>query len=848
MSLRPRRRPIRPIPRFQEPRQTFTGRVIVRLDPDTLNGIEASFAPVRALTLREIGERFARSQLVELLDALEDPFTARVIHGWTIQETKAKEEQVGARSAAGYQSLNAFFSVDLPDRPLPALIDAVRRFRRVPEVTAAFVEPAVSLAAPVTPDEHTDLVGFWPGQGYVFGDHAKDSERSGINAKCVWDTYDGSGVRLVVLEHGWKVDHPELPHPGGNPLPLLDGAMLNVLVGRDHGTNTLGVIAAKDHPGEGFGIVGIAPEVEIPGLASFEYSTTSKWEIVEAIRASIDVLGPGDVLLLEVQTDKTVVIGGVTLPDGYPLEIVDHWLNAIRLAHLHGITVIEPAGNPGSNAYPYNLDKAQWTPIGGNPRSLDPSDATFIDSGAIMVGECEPVPVADDLHNRSSSAWYGGRIDCYAWGEEVLTTACYGYDFTGAAAKNTCPDSKAAEALYGEFTGTSSASAIIAGAVVLMQQMYRKKRNGPASPDQIRAILRDTTLGTPIGDIGSTVAAMPDLCRIEQALDLTPDIYVRDSLADVGAVPSPVVSMSPDVFVLSSPLNLSNPGSPYDDRTKFVPNDLVVPAADNHVYVRISNLAPTADAQGCQAIVYWTPPSTLLVPQDWREIGWMPAPVNVAAGAQAIAGPLVWRPTPTDLPFGGHGCFIAMVDHPKDPRPVSVPATVTWAEFLALIGNSNNLAWKNFNVIPTSPTSSSSLQPGGQWAGLPFQMRGVPDRPMEFDFAIIPHLPDGSRVYWRMPRAAHDTLRAAGLPAEIEVVAADEERVVLALPDGRPLHLTGVALPADARIRMTFGVSAGTRFKDDEPGLLQIRQYYDRGEVGRITWSFVRRSDDGSAA
>jgi hypothetical protein len=57
-----------------------------RLDPDMTNEIEASVAPVRELSLRQLGESFVRSQLIEVLDSPDDPFTARVIHRWTIQE------------------------------------------------------------------------------------------------------------------------------------------------------------------------------------------------------------------------------------------------------------------------------------------------------------------------------------------------------------------------------------------------------------------------------------------------------------------------------------------------------------------------------------------------------------------------------------------------------------------------------------------------------------------------------------------------------------------------------------------------------------------------------------------
>lgn len=839
MALRPRMA-VFPPSRIGPLRQTFTGRIVVRLRRHLVDGIEGRFPERKALTLGEVSSSFDRSGLERLLRDLDDPPTARLIHRWTIDQTRRREAGGRENDDPSFRSLNSYFSVDFPGRTLAELTAIALRFRAErDDVDSAFVEPAVEPASPVTPDEHTHPGLFHDGQGYVFGDHMEDSVQSGINAEAVWGAYDGSGVKLVVLEEGWKVEHPDLPHPGGYPLQLLDSVMVNVEAERDHGTMTLGVIAAVDHAGAGAGIVGIAPSVTIPGLASYVYSSSSKWEIVDAIAAAIDALGAGDILLIEVHTTSTVIIDGVPLPSGYPIEIVDHWLDAIRLAVMQGITVVEPAGNPSPSSSSFDLDNAKWPPSGPGSRSLDPADPTFIDSGAILVGACQPVPVADDLHDRMNHAWFGKRIDCYAWGDSVLSTRCYGIDYNDGQTKETCDDGVPAEPTYGRYSGTSSASAIIAGVAAIVQQMHQAALSTAASPGRIRELLRDPANGTPIGNIGSTVRSMPDLAKIGGSLSALPDVYVRDSLSDVGAVPSPVVSMSPDVFVLSAPLDPVNPGPPANDWTKQVPNHEVVPNADNYVYVRISNLSAAAAAHGCDAMVFWSPPASLILPSDWRLIGGLPATVTVPAAGHVLAGPVIWHPSPADLPYGGHGCFIVQLDHPDDPRPIVAPGTITWNEFLAFVGRSNNVAWRNFNVIPVPPVPPAPPSPAGAWEGAGFEMRGAPGRPAEFDFAILPiGFPRGTRLFWRMPARefrAFEELRAIRSLKRFE---AGDDRIVVESNEGSSLRLHGARLEADARIPMSFGVflpDSGL----EEPARLELRQFHRRMEVGRITWQFT---------
>ena len=68
----------------------------------------------------------------------------------------------------------------------------------------------------------------------------------------------------------------------------------------------------------------------------------------------------------------------------------------------------------------------------------------------------------------------------------------------------------------------------------------------------MRAILSNAANGTPqSATVAGNIGVMPNLRHIGQvALGLVPDVYLRDSAGDTGAVPSGgTLSTSPDVIV-----------------------------------------------------------------------------------------------------------------------------------------------------------------------------------------------------------------------------------------------------------------------------------------------------------
>jgi hypothetical protein len=138
-------------------------------------------------------------------------------------------------------------------------------------------------------------------------------------------------------------------------------------------------------------------------------------------------------------------------------------------------------------------------------------DRTKRDSGAIMVGAGAPPREGFDDRARLDFSNYGSRVDVQGWGRKVATLD-YG-DLQNCGSD---------EAYYvdrhytGEFSGTSSASPIVAGAAVLLQS-HAKQQGKLLSPLAMREVLAKT--GTPqAGDTNKHIGPRPDLVRALRAL------------------------------------------------------------------------------------------------------------------------------------------------------------------------------------------------------------------------------------------------------------------------------------------------------------------------------------------
>lgn len=316
----------------------------------------------------------------------------------------------------------------------------------------------------------------------------QDAARKGIDARYAWDFLggDGAGIGFVDLEQGWNLNHEDLKD-----------AKITIISGKDtmyrrHGTSALGVVLMVDNTSGG---VGIAPSAKgrvisqwQPELSPESPTPVHVIKTAIAIEDAADKMLDGDVLLIEAQEYDPED------DDSYewPVEIFDLSYEKIRLATAAGIVVVEAGGNGG-----YDLDAYRNKP---GKKIFDRRSAGFRDSGAIMVGAgCSATPHSRlSRPNRRSN--YGSRIDCYAWGENIDTTTT---NVPGTSNTGYTPD----------FGGTSGASAIVAGAALIVQGIAQAALGRRFSPRELRDLL--TKNGTPSANPETDrIGVMPDLRAI----------------------------------------------------------------------------------------------------------------------------------------------------------------------------------------------------------------------------------------------------------------------------------------------------------------------------------------------
>jgi subtilisin family serine protease len=331
-----------------------------------------------------------------------------------------------------------------------------RELNRHGAVWQAYVAPR-----PVPADMATGTSGgsrnFEPAQGYLH------SAPNGIGAMEAWPLAGGKGqgVTICDLEGNWNRAHEDLP----SGIPLIGGTVIADIGWRNHGTAVLGEMVSR--PGDA-GTVGIAHEA----LAKVHAVVIGGvFNTAGAIAGATAELKAGDVILIELQANG---------PNNkyVAMQYWDDVFSAIVSATAKGITVVEAAGNGNEN---FGLAIFNGTGLRK-------------DSGAIVVGAGIPptnyldISGFDKIGVPRSRIWfsnYGKIVNVHAWGWNV-TTCGYG-DAQGGASENRWYTHR--------FSGTSSASPIVTGAVACLQGIAKSKNGAPLSPARVRQLLIKT--GTP---------------------------------------------------------------------------------------------------------------------------------------------------------------------------------------------------------------------------------------------------------------------------------------------------------------------------------------------------------------
>jgi hypothetical protein len=248
--------------------------------------------------------------------------------------------------------------------------------------------------------------------------------------------------------------------PGNSRAAAVPDLAGNNSPSNNHGTAVLGEISGDVN---NYGITGISPDARVSAV-SFTTLPTAR-----AIRIAADRLQRGDIMLLEVhragprhnfqgRSDQRGYIAVEWWPDDFA---------AIRYAVSRGVLVVEAAGNGAEN---FDDPLYDVRPPGFPTTWRNPFNPANPSSFAVVVGAGAPPPGTHGRNHgpdrsRLGFSNYGRRVDCQGWGREVTTTG-YG-DLQGGTDRN--------QWYTDMFSGTSSASPIIVGALACTQGFLRAR-------------------------------------------------------------------------------------------------------------------------------------------------------------------------------------------------------------------------------------------------------------------------------------------------------------------------------------------------------------------------------------
>ncbi len=335
---------------------------------------------------------------------------------------------------------------------------------------------------------------------------------AGIDAKYAWTLAGGKGnsIRIIDIEGAWRFTHEDLKVNQGG---VIAGTQSADIGWRNHGTAVVGEFGGDENT---FGITGICPASNTRAISIFGPSMGS----AAAIRKAADALSAGDIILIELHRPGPRH-GFATRGDQLGYIAVEWWPDdyaAIVYACSKNILVVEAAGNGAENLSDglYNTKPAGFPASWKNPfNTANPT------SNAIVVGAGAPPPGTHGRdhgpdRSRLDFSNYGARVDCQGWGREV-TTAGYGNYQGGGNEDFWYTDT---------FSGTSSASPIVVGALGCIQGRLLNRSKPKLTPSTARNLLRTT---------GSPQQAAPGR-PVSQRIGNRPDLKQAFSTLSIGGI------------------------------------------------------------------------------------------------------------------------------------------------------------------------------------------------------------------------------------------------------------------------------------------------------------------------
>ncbi|GEM_PF-3438537 len=493
----------------------FRQGVAVRLtDNSSLPFVfDAAYSP----TQQELDELGAINQLLVLDDVMVNRlFIARSVEEY--DQARARQERRSGREMADknlYYHLMYAGSIDAA-----TLLNMLNGFGIV---EIAYADPLPG----EDPDNHSD--DYRDFQGY------RTAAPGGINADATYHVSGGRGTnaQVIDIERFFNPDHEDLPTVNVLPNGDVDATWPGDAF--DHGTAVLGELFGQDND---FGVLGIVDQ----SPAGFVSTAGGRPAAIDLAAANSN---PGDVILLELQRAGPLgTCSNATTPSQIgcvPEEWVQASYDAVVAAVADDIIIVAAAGNGRQDLD--DEDYEDWLDRGDSGAIIVGAGAGDVDSGVSNTG-CS----ADPARSRLAFSNFGSRVNVHGWGNCVATTAY------GGLAGGSGDD----DAYTGGFSGTSSASPIVAGAAAVVSSVHQDLGLGAPTSTEVRSLLIAT--GTPqvlpADDPAARAGQIGPLPNLAAALGLSADIEVTKSgspdPADAGTNVTWTVSVTnngPDVAV-----------------------------------------------------------------------------------------------------------------------------------------------------------------------------------------------------------------------------------------------------------------------------------------------------------
>ena len=415
-----------------------------------------------------------------LLD-LKNEFGIVFSPGITINEEQFQSLSQSAKKVSGndasIQKLKKIFQVSLDNPTNDRLFELAEKLEKLAVVdycslhSLSPIQPPTDIP-PATPNWEAN-------QDYI-------QSNPGINMQYAWDLgLNGANIKIRDVEYGFNKNHEELSEI---ETKLATGMTISSSASTEyteHGTAVFGIMFGDKG---NYGISGLSYGAD--EIVLFPEWQQTGYNRVNAVTQAIANSTVGDVIIYEMQT-------GGQGSQFVPAEFNNTVWDLTKAASDAGIIIVAAAGNGNQNldASYYNSYSAR-----GN-------------SGAIICGAGK----SNMGHNRISYSTFGSRVDLQAWGENVLSSG-YGDAFQIGNDFNQ---------YYTNFSGTSSATPLVAACVVVLQSYFHQLSGGYLTPQLMRTILKET--GIPQGtSVTGNIGPIPNM---EAAIQRVYDEYLLSTNA-----------------------------------------------------------------------------------------------------------------------------------------------------------------------------------------------------------------------------------------------------------------------------------------------------------------------------